>query len=83
MDEFRCKSYNVLDYEFSCIFEKYRDLPSVLLPQAKLRIYNVFLRRSYNKIVINFDGPYNKIVINFDGNEKNIGPQVFRFLADR
>ena len=32
---------------------------------------NVFLRRSYNKIVINFEG-----------NEKTIGPQVFRFLAD-
>ena len=63
---------NVLDYEFSCIFERYRDLPSVLLPQTKLRVYNVFLRRSYNKIVINFDG-----------NDETIGPQVFRFLADR
>jgi len=66
MDEFTSKSYNVLDYEFSCIFERYRDLPSVLLPQAKLRVHNVFLRRSY-----------------FDGNDKTIGPQVFRFLADR
>jgi len=36
MDEFRSKSWSVLDYEFSCIFERYRDLPSVLLPQAKV-----------------------------------------------
>ena len=42
------KVKSVLDYEFSCIFERYRDLPSVLLPQAKLEVYNVFLRRSYN-----------------------------------
>ena len=40
--------------------------------RAKLRVYNVFLRRSCNKIVINFDG-----------NDKTIGPQVFRFLVDR
>ena len=43
----------VLDYEFSCIFERYRDLPSVLLPQAKLKVYNVFLRRSYNCVSYN------------------------------
>ena len=69
MNEFRSKSYNVLNYEFSCIFERYRDLPSILLPQARLRVYNVFLRRSYNKIVINFDG-----------NDETVAPQVFDFL---
>ena len=36
MDEFRSKSWSVLDYEFRCIFERYRELRSVLLPQAKV-----------------------------------------------
>jgi len=53
------KVKSVLDYEFSCIFERYRDLPSVLLPQTKLKVYNVFLRRSYNCVSykgLNFGG---------------------------
>ena len=61
MDEFRSKSSSFFDYEFSCIFERYRDLPSVLLPQAKLKVYNVFLRRSYNCVSykgLNFGGVF-------------------------
>ena len=44
MGEFRGKIRVFLSYAFNCIFERYRDLPSVLLPQATLIVNTQFLQ---------------------------------------